>query len=233
MKIQNIMEPYVVKRVNDLYDEFASAKQSFITCDCESCRCDTICYVLNRIPVKYVVSGIGVTHALIDDDAQLRADIDSVIMDGIRIVNTAKRPYHDKRDVNSGNLNSPAFVFPVFHGAVYDGHTFEPLPDTEVALTSDSQLVNMEDCSWSNPLKTASATKCVYSFKPAPVPAEAESITKSFSFMVTLSCPGYHELSFSITVPVTSSSQPQQFFSIKLQDAYLFPEGDVNTMEEI
>ena len=97
MKIQNIMETYVAKRVNAMYDELAVENASFLSCGCNNCRLDTICYVLNRIPAKYVVSGRGVTHAMLSSDVQLRADVDALVMDGIRIVNTAKRPYHSER----------------------------------------------------------------------------------------------------------------------------------------
>ena len=43
---------------------------------------------------------------------------------------------------------------------------------------------------------------------------------------------GSSSVSFSFTVPITSTSTPQQFFSIKLQDAYLFPESEINPMED-
>ena len=119
LKIQNIMEPYVAKRVNDMYDELFAEKNSFLSCDCENCRLDTICYVLNRIPAKYVVSGRGVTHAILSSDSQMKADTDALIIDGIRIVNTAKRPYHTVRTSANDNLNCPAFIFPVFVGNVF------------------------------------------------------------------------------------------------------------------
>ena len=63
MKVQNIMESYIIKRTNALYDDFVEMKNSFLTCSCENCRLDTICYVLNRVQPKYVVSGRGMTYA--------------------------------------------------------------------------------------------------------------------------------------------------------------------------
>ncbi|MBE6344973.1 MAG: competence protein ComFB [Spirochaetaceae bacterium] len=232
LKIQNIMESFVSTRVNAMYDELIAANNSFVTCGCENCRYDTICYVLNRTPSKYVVSGRGITHAMLSEDSQLRADIDALIMDGIRIVNTAKRPYHSERTSVDEVLANPAFVFPVFIGTVLDGHTFEALLDSTIELKTEGNLVKMEDCSWSNPAKTYKATKGTYSFKPAPLLADEAGITKVFSYSVKISAEGYQPVSFSFTVPITSTSTPQQFFSIKLQDAYLFPESEINPMED-
>ena len=226
MKIQNIMETYVAKRVNAMYDELAVENASFLSCGCDNCRLDTICYVLNRIPAKYVVSGRGVTHAMLSSDVQLRADVDALVMDGIRIVNTAKRPYHSERKTFEEYLTNPAFIFPVFIGTVFDGRTFEPLNDVTISLKSDGNLVQMEDVSWSNPARTYKATKGTYSFKPASIKTDANGLTNNFSYTVIISAAGYQQIVFSFTVPVTSTNQPEQFFSIKLQDAYLFPEID-------
>ena len=62
MNVHNLMEDVVIKAVNTLYDKVKAEKVAWLTCDCENCRLDTVSYVLNRIPPKYVVSGRGVTH---------------------------------------------------------------------------------------------------------------------------------------------------------------------------
>ncbi|MBQ2571571.1 MAG: late competence development ComFB family protein, partial [Treponema sp.] len=61
--IHNIMEEQVESRVNQLYDHVKGQNAPWLDCDCENCRKDTICYVLNRIPPRYILSGRGVTHA--------------------------------------------------------------------------------------------------------------------------------------------------------------------------
>ncbi len=94
MKVQNMMVPYVTRRTNALYDEISATSRSFVTCSCENCRLETICYVLNLIPPKYVVSGRGVTHTSLSLNGQAKADIDSTIIAGMRAINVAKRPYH-------------------------------------------------------------------------------------------------------------------------------------------
>ena len=86
MNVHNIMEELVTKRVNDLYDQVKDLKAPWFTCDCEHCRIDTISYVLNRIPPKYVVSGRGLTHSITNEAPQLKADIDALGIEGMHAV---------------------------------------------------------------------------------------------------------------------------------------------------
>lgn len=232
MKVQNVMESYVTNRANSLYDEFIKEKNSFLTCDCVNCRLDTVCYVLNRIHPKYVVSGRGMTYANLALQNQVKADIDAMIIDGMRVVNASKRPYHESRQQNALIDNVPAFVFPVVMGAVYDGHTFEPLSGVTVELTADGKLVAMEDASWENPTLTYKPAKGCFTFKPAPIAAEKEGEMKIFPFTITIRAENYQPLVYSFTIPLTSIKEEPPFVSMKLQDSYLFSPSEVNTMEE-
>lgn len=232
MKVQNIMESYIIKRTNALYDDFVEMKNSFLTCSCENCRLDTICYVLNRVQPKYVVSGRGMTYANLALNGQTKADIDAMIIDGIRVVNAAKRPYHDQRKLKETTDNKPAFIFPVFMGAVYDGHSFEPLSGVSIELSADGKLVPMEDASWENPTLTYKPAKGSFTFKPASVPAEKEGETREFNFTITIRSADYQPLIYSFTIPLTSSKEEAPFISLKLQDSYLFSANEINTMEE-
>ena len=232
MKVQNVMESYITNRTNALYDEFVETKNSFLTCSCENCRLDTICYVLNRIHPKYVVSGRGMTYASLALNGQIMADIDAMIMDGMRIVNSTKRPYHEKRKIDNHMENVPAFNFPVFMGAVHDGHTFEPMSGVTVELTADGKLVPMEDASWENPTLTYKPAKGSFTFKPASMPAEKEGETKNFPFTITIRAENYQPLIYSFNIPVTSSLGEIPFISLKVQDSYMFPVDEINSMEE-
>ncbi|MBR5581424.1 MAG: late competence development ComFB family protein, partial [Treponema sp.] len=220
MKVQNVMESYITNRTNALYDEFAESKNTFITCSCDNCRMDTICYVLNRIHPKYVVSGRGMTYANLALNGQIMADIDAMIIDGMRIVNAAKRPYHEKRKIENPAENVPAFNFPVFMGAVYDGHTFEPMSGVTVELTADGKLVSMEDASWENPTLTYKPGKGSFTFKPIAIPADKEGETKNFPFTITIRAENYQPLIYSFNIPVTSSLGELPFISLKVQDSY-------------
>ena len=232
MKIHNIMESYITNRTNALYDDFVEMENSFLTCSCENCRLDTICYVLNRVQPKYVVSGRGMTYANLALNGQTKADIDAMIIDGIRVVNAAKRPYHDQRKLKETTDNKPAFIFPVFMGAVYDGHTFEPLSGVSIELSADGKLVSMEDASWENPTLTYKPAKGSFTFKPASIPAEKEGETREFNFTITIRSADYQPLIYSFTIPLTSSKEETPFISLKLQDCYMFSANEINIMEE-
>ena len=232
MKIHNIMESYITNRTNALYDDFVEMENSFLTCSCENCRLDTICYVLNRVQPKYVVSGRGMTYANLALNGQTKADIDAMIIDGTRVVNAAKRPYHDQRKLKETTDNKPAFIFPVFMGAVYDGHTFEPLSGVSIELSADGKLVSMEDASWENPTLTYKPAKGSFTFKPASIPAEKEGETREFNFTITIRSADYQPLIYSFTIPLTSSKEETPFISLKLQDSYMFSANEINIMEE-
>src|SRR5574344_1429819 len=96
VQVHNIMAEHVMARVDELYNQVKEMNPSWLTCDCENCRIDTVNFVLNRRPPKYIVSGRGVTHntALLND-TQLKADIDALAIEGMRLVSAAKRPYHN------------------------------------------------------------------------------------------------------------------------------------------
>lgn len=226
------MESYITNRTNALYDDFVEMENSFLTCSCENCRLDTICYVLNRVQPKYVVSGRGMTYANLALNGQTKADIDAMIIDGIRVVNAAKRPYHDQRKLKETTDNKPAFIFPVFMGAVYDGHTFEPLSGVSIELSADGKLVSMEDASWENPTLTYKPAKGSFTFKPASIPAKKEGETREFNFTITIRSADYQPLIYSFTIPLTSSKEETPFISLKLQDSYMFSANEINIMEE-
>ena len=57
MNVHNLMEEIVKQRVDQLYENAKNEKVEWLSCDCENCRLDTVSFVLNRIPPKYVVSG--------------------------------------------------------------------------------------------------------------------------------------------------------------------------------
>ena len=229
MTIHNILEEQVISRVNELFEQVKSAKPSWFTCDCELCRMDAMCYVLNRMRPRYVLSGRGLTFHNAQDGSQLNADIDALAMEGIRLVSGAKRPYHDayadkKTDVGEDHM---VFNFPTFVGTVYDGSTFESLSNVEISLLQQGKLVSMMDVTWANPCKTFASTAGNYSFWVNPVDAYAVGENKVFSFTLNFEADGYDAMSYSFDVPVISENrirtEPNSANSVKIKDMYLFP----------
>jgi len=240
VNIHNIMEEQVISRVNQLYDQVKAKGTSWLTCDCENCRLDTINYVLNRIPPRYVVSGRGVAYnqgALLKD-SQLSADIDRISLDGMRLVSTAKRPYHKAallEDSKEAVVAKPVFNFPTFIGNVFDGSTFEPITGADILLKLGNETPAMMDSSWANPCKTYASSHGSFTFWVAPIASEKEKESKEFTFTIEASMKGYTPVTYSFVVPLVSEvvdkHELNSVYSLKIQDIFLFRSDIVNEQE--
>ncbi|WP_443736672.1 late competence development ComFB family protein [Treponema sp.] len=239
--IHNLMEETVLSHVNDLYDQAKARNAAWLTCDCKNCRLDTASYVLNRIPPRYVVSGRGVTHsnAFLNGNSQVSADIDKLVIEGMKIVNSAKRPYHREQRINMAPSVKPetfAFHFPVFEGNILDGQTFEPLAGTQVKLNLNGSAVKMMDITWPNPCSTYGTTKGTYTFWAVPVEAESEGLVKKFNFSIHVESDGYCPADCIFTVPVTSETNEKRdldsTYSVKIKDIFLFRKGTEDENED-
>ena len=241
MNVHNLMEEVVVYRVNKLYEQVKEVNATWLTCDCENCRLDAYAYVLNRIQPRYVVSGRGLTYnsTEIHSDRQLMVDLDRLSIEGIRMVNSAKRPYHNKAKLNaSGDWETmiPTYTFPTFIGSVFDGTTFEPLKDAKVTLkTADGQLATMMDVSWSNPYVTYEKNNGRYSFWVAPEASLKSEVKKDFNFTVEIECEGYDPAFYAFSIPLVSKVEdPHKLDSTmtyRIQDLRLFKHGIQNELE--
>ena len=239
MNIHNIMEEHVIERVNELYDNLGAQKPAIMSCDCRNCRLDTATYVLNRIPPRYIVSGRGVAHLNADHAAdQLRADMDALIIEGIRLINSAKRPYHrqGKHAPAVRESSTPLYNFPIFAGQIFDGSTFEPLGNASVRLLLNGKPAPMQDVSWSNPCPTFASTHGNYTFWVKPQAEAAAGMHKDFHFTIKIDAPDYAGTSYSFEVPLTSEtadrSELNSRYSLKIQDLFLFRDDVHNPMED-
>lgn len=239
MNVHNIMEDVVSQKINNLYDQLRDEHLSWLSCDCMNCRLDTISYVLNRITPKYVVSGRGVTHSVPSlSNSQLRADIEALGMEGIRIVSSTKRPFHEasRSDCEVEKSVQPVFNMPTFIGTVLDGTTFEPLIGATITLRQNGELAEMVDSTWGNPCKTFKSTNGTYSFWVKSVPAERDGENRKFSFTIEVTAPDYTPINYAFEVPVVSESvtrvELNSMFSLKIKDLILFRSDIENPMED-
>ena len=234
MNVHNIMEDVVIKAVNTLYDRVKGENVPWLTCDCENCRLDTVSYVLNRLPPKYVVSGRGVTHnAEFLASSQLLADVDSLGLEGMRTVSSTKRPFHsENRDdcviqgINSKSKAKPAFNFFTFMGVVLDGNTFEPVSNAKITLKMDGKLAEMVDKTWTNPYTLVPSTKGVYSFWVKSIPAKKSGERAYFNFSIEIEAEGYSESVYHFEVPIMSEDSVRQTldstYTLKMKDLVIF-----------
>ena len=232
MNVHNLMEDVVIKAVNTLYDKVKAEKVTWLTCDCENCRLDTVSYVLNRIPPKYVVSGRGVTHNVeYLASSQLLADVDSLALEGMRTVSSTKRPFHteNRQDCTIQGSNSnptPAFNFFTFMGVVLDGNTFEPVTNAKITLKMNGNLAEMVDKTWSNPFHLVPSTKGVYSFWVKSLPAKESGEREYFNFSIEIEAEGYSECVYHFEVPIMSEDSVRQTldstYTLKIKDLVIF-----------
>ncbi|WP_407426173.1 late competence development ComFB family protein [Treponema sp.] len=229
MNVHNMMEDLVTAEVNALYDQVKKANSPWLTCDCKNCRLDTISYVLNRIPPKYVVSGRGVTHSNeIFSNHQLIADISAVAMDGIRIISSTKRPFHTlpREECELQKEENPSFNFPTFSGTIYDGSTFEPISGAKVLLKLNGKPVDMVDMTWTNPTQTFQSTKGSFTFWAKPIPAEKIGESRRFEFELEIEVEGYEKSYHYFEIPIISDGSTKTELntacSIKIRDVVLF-----------
>ncbi|NLM00209.1 MAG: late competence development ComFB family protein [Treponema sp.] len=227
MKVHNIVEELVINSVNDMFNRLKEMNPQWLSCDCEHCRLDATSYVLNRVPPKYIVSGRGLTYNIADDNIQQKADIESLVMEAIRIVSSVQRPYHDKnKDEDDSFCPGPAFNFPTFFGTVYDGNTFEPISNAEITLKYDGKPASMIDYTWTNPCITDKRSKATFTFLVKPIPAKKTNENKVFTFTLKVEAAGYDKITYNFTLPVISECKPKfsmnSTYSLKIQDLFLF-----------
>ena len=238
MNVHNLMEDLVIQNVNSMYEQVKGVNAAWLSCDCENCRLDTVSYVLNRIPPKYIVSGRGVTHASETlNNKQLMADVNALILEGMRTVSSTKRPFHNKarKECTVAPNNKPSFNFPTFTGTILDGSTFEPITGALVTIKMDGKLVEMIDKTWSNPYTTCQSTKGTFSFWAKSIKAKKEGEQQKFVFTFEITAPDYAGTTYSVEVPVISEGSSRDeidsTYFLKLKDFILFKEGIENPME--
>jgi len=234
MDFHNVNEDIVVNEVQNIFSEIEKDGNLEKLCLCYQCRVDTICYTLNRIEPLYIVSNRGFSR--IDNVGikrqQLEADITSLIYKGIRLVNHNMRPTapHDGSPNHLNKINHPLFDIPTISGRIFNGISFEPIQDIEVALYLDGELVNMRNNNWQNPYTMVPSTPGAFSFWPMPIIADSPDITKDFKFSIRVTSADYETLSHFFSITATSKFHTPHSYALnrtfKLPDLYLFPPGE-------
>lgn len=230
MNVHNLMEELVYSGVNELFDTAIESGAQWLTCSCEQCRLDTICYVLNRIPPHYIKSGRGLAYAQNEDSIdkmQLMADINRIALEGMKKVLLTKRPNHDQSDALP---QTPVFNFPTFVGRILDGCTFEPAKNIAVQLLMDGSPVSSIHMSWDNPFIIDPHTPGTFTFWPKPVSAQKTGVRKVFPFEIVVDEEGFDPIRYYFEVASTSESVIRTAVNTDhshfLPDLHLFPADD-------
>jgi competence protein ComFB len=233
MEIHNISEDIVFTTVQTIFDSLQKKDNTEGLCLCNQCKLDTICYVLNRVEARYIVSNRGITRIEHDwiNRQQMEADVAALVYKGVRVVNHNQRPtsLHDQKESNR-DFNNPAFDIPTIVGRVFDGHTFAPLTGVNVELRCGSEIVPMRNSNWQNPFTLIEHTPGTFSFWPAPIRAEALGIHRIIVYSLRIESPQYETMIHHFKIPSVSSIPVPHSYSVertfKVPDLYLFPPGE-------
>ncbi len=230
MNVHNLMEELVYSGVNDLFDAARANKSEWLVCDCGQCRLDTICYVLNKVPPRYIKSARGLAHTQSDDaldKPQLLADINRIALEGMKQVLSSRRPHSTTDyDLPSG----PVFNFPTLVGRILDGQTFEPVRDISVHLLLDGKLAESISSSWENPCVINEHTPGTFTFWPKPIAASGEGEKRVFSFEIAVERDGYDPIRYFFELGVLSESIIRTAYTS--EHSYILPDLHFFTLDD-
>ena len=194
----------------------------------EECRLDVACYVLNRIPQRYVSSARGQAHTEQDigDDQQLFVDIVTLTHEGLRRVSSVRRPFYGN-EIAERTHSGPRYFFPTITGRLLNGLTFDLISSIDVWLLDNDRPLEMIDLRWQNPYTIDAGTAGTYLFWPLPVAADRADESRTFELEVRVTTDAYEEFHHFITVDATSSDDSSTLFSsvgeLRVPDLYLLP----------
>jgi competence protein ComFB len=230
VEIHNIAEDLVRSVVGDIFAaEERDRRLGF--CTCSQCRLDVACYVLNRLPPEYVVSGRGVAHAAKDYQERIQRQADAITLanEGWRRIDQSRRP-HFEHGSGRSRIQYPAppvFNYPTIIGRLFNGTTFDPVDKAQVSLYRDGRLVPMIDPNWQNPCSLLASTGGTFIFWPYPEKADSTGESRAVEFELRSSPEGFAPLTHFFVLRVNSEGAVQDQFSLQRQfilpDLTVFP----------
>jgi len=234
MELHNISEDIVFGAVQKIFDSIVREGNPEGLCLCEQCKMDTVCYVLNRVEPRYIISSRGINHFERDWvwRQQMEIDVATLAYKGLRLVNHKLRPTaaHDGTIQGDHKISNKSFFdIPTIIGRLFDGKTFSPLDNVKVELWGEGELVPMRNQNWPNPFTLVPSTPGTYTFWPAPVVAEGLETNRFFEYILKVADSQYEPIEHYFKVPAVSDNPWSVHSSgktIKLPDLYLFPPGE-------
>lgn len=225
MEIHNVMEELVTTVVDRVARDDAEGPAPRYHYDDES-RIDAVCYILNRIPPRYVSSGRGYAHITRDirQDQQLEIDVVRMAHEALHRVSAIRRNYGGSPSQQL--VSGPCFNFGTVKGRLLDGARFSPISEVEVLLLRNGEPARMYDSRWSNPYRIPSQAPGTFLFWPASVPSDGVTGSKDFDFELNVKDPRFEPLSHYFTITTKPDQREYRMFSLErdvvLPDLYLF-----------
>jgi len=227
MRVHNLVKDLVVQKVEEIFSDPVTFETQGPALD-PGCKYDVICYVLNRTPPHYAVSGRGIAHSeAVDYPKKLQqlADITRLVKEGMEEV--AKHRRNRSEGSYGPGHDGPFYNFPSIIGRMFNGGNFEPVHDVTVGLYLGGALVQVIDPNWQNPYRLVVNTAGTYLFWPHPQGAEAGAGEKVFEFEVRVDDPRFEPLRYFFPLVARPEAEFVDFVnttaSTRLKDLYLFP----------
>ncbi|PIE98855.1 MAG: hypothetical protein CR988_01380 [Treponema sp.] len=211
MAVHNVMEDLVFTEVDNIFQKLNNNKESWFKCNCEQCKLDTICYVLNRIKPHYIKSGKGLAHFVQfrrDERAQLIADISALAVKGLKQVQKNRRPH--SKGKKTIETDKPVFNFPVITGRILDSDSFVPINNFTVYLKTEGNNVLQMSNLWANPYIISKNTSGTFTFWPKFISSKSDSEKKLFQFELFAVHDDYEDIKYSFEIGVNSEKSVQE-----------------------
>ncbi len=230
MEIHNLLEDEVYRSVNEICDEDEQTGARGY-CTSRLCRLDAICYVLNRVPPRYVSSGRGAAYVErnFSVDQQLSVDIVTLAHEALHRVTSVQRSYYhdDQPELDEPEAGRAYFNFPTIKGRLFNAVNFEPITGVDVYLLRDSAPVAMFDSRWQNPYPLVASTYGTYMFWPKPVAAEKPKEERIFALELFAECDGFEPFRHFFSIQLRASQHVErglkQSGEYNLTDLYMLP----------
>ena len=226
--IHNLMEDAVMKIVDEICDE-DEASSSPKYCTDPECRTDVMCYILNRVPQRYVSSARGQAHmeAMLNQDLQVRVDLVTLAHEGLRRVSSTRRSFYGAESTSESAVRGPSFYFPVVKGRFFNGLSFEPVSGEKIQLLRQDEPVEMLDSRWQNPFELVDNTPGQFLFWPRPILQGDMGVEKEFEFEIRVDAGRYEEFHHFFSLALRSTAALPDSFDLtgeyRLPDLYLIP----------
>ncbi len=227
MRVHNLVKDLVVQKVEELFAD-ASELQALALDQDPGSKYDVICYVLNRTPPQYAVSGRGVAHSETADyqkKVQQLADITRLVKEGMKAVGNHRR---ERTEGTFGlDRNGPFFNFPSIIGRMFNGVNFEPVHDVTVGLYQGGKLVQVIDPNWQNPYHLSLNTAGTFLFWPHPQTASPGENARTIELELRVDDTLFEPLHYFFSLTAQAETEFVDFVntttSTRLKDLYLFP----------
>ncbi len=227
MEIHNLMEDIVLRMVDEILQEESKKKEIEYLLS-PQCRMDLACYVLNRIPQYYVTSGRGMAHTerALKENPQLRVDIVTLIHEGLKRIETVKRPYYDA-PLEAKSIEGPAFFLPTIKGKLLNCTNFEPVQGVSIELCWENELLPMIDKRWQNPFFLDEKLEGTFLFLPRPVQASKAGEQRTFELEIRVEDdrfePFHHYFKIEAVAEEDLEANPWKNPDYKLPELFLIP----------